>query len=516
MIGAAKPKGWVTRARSLGISEARFAQLFEQTNDGIIIAQDHRIVSANASFARMLGYRPDEVAGMAFSRFVSPAHLPTFVERFDRRIAGDNPPSNYAIDLLRNDGTTVPCLLRPQRFQHDDRPAILGVFTDMSEIQRTSEQLMAKTALLETTFSNMLHGMLVLDEQARILAFNGSVVETLQLPPELVRVGASFREIARVRAERGDYGPGDVAALVEQRLARALEPQFAFETRTAAGRTIEVSGKRLPNGGSLVIYRDTTERRALEEQLRQAYKLEAIGQLTGGLAHDFNNILAALMMTIENVVEEQPADASSVERLNGALEIGRRGADLVAKLMTFARRRQLDPVEVSIGDLLREMAGLVRTAITSRISLTMEIAHDLRRCRIDRSGFDTTILNLCVNARDAMPDGGELTITARNRTIAANEITAHPELKPGEWIEVAVRDTGTGMPPEVIARVFEPLFTTKGEGEGTGFGLAMAHGFVHQSGGFLTVSSRAGHGTVFSVFLPAITHLGAAPLQRLS
>lgn len=490
--------------RSLEIGEARFAQLFEQTYDGVIIAQDHRIVSANPAFARMLGHEPDQVAGMAFARFVSPAHLATFVERFDRRIAGLDPPSNYAIDLMRTDGTSVPCLLRPQRFQHDDRTAILGVFTDLSEIQRTSEQLTAKTALLETTFANMLHGMLVLDAQARILAFNASAMETLRLPPGLVRVGTNFRDIARFCAERGDYGPGDPATLVDQRLERMLAPEFLFEKKTATGRTIEVSGKRLPNGGSLAIYRDTTDRKALEDQLRQAQKLEAIGQLTGGLAHDFNNILAAMMMTIENVADELPADAPEGPRLHGALEIGRRGADLVAKLMTFARRRQLDPVEVAIADLLRDMAGLVRTAISSRIALTMDIAPDLSRCRIDRSGFDTTILNLCVNARDAMPDGGALTITARNRAIVSDELTAHPELKAGDWIEVAVRDTGTGMPPEIVARVFEPLFTTKGEGEGTGFGLAMAHGFVHQSGGFLTVSSLVGSGTNFSVFLPAI------------
>jgi len=490
--------------RSLGIDEARFAQLFAQTYDGVFIAQDHRIVAANPAFARMLGYEPGQVAGMAFARVVSPSHLAKFVERFDHRIVGLDPPSNYTIDLVRADGTSVPCLLRPQRFQHDNRTAILGVLTDLSEIQRTSEQLVAKTALLETTFANMLHGMLVLDAQARILACNDSVVDILRLPPELVRAGASFRDIARFCAERGDYGPGEPETLVDRRLERMLVPEFLFEKRTATGRTIEVSGKRLPNGGSLAIYRDTTDRKALEDQLRQAQKLEAIGRLTGGLAHDFNNILAAMMMMIENVADELPADAPEGPRLRGALQIGRRGADLVAKLMTFARRRQLDPVEVAIADLLRDLAGLVRTAISSRVSLTMDIAPDLGRCRVDCSGFDTTMLNLCVNARDAMPDGGALSITARNRTIVADELAAHPELKTGDWIEVGVRDTGTGMPPEIVTRVFEPLFTTKGEGKGTGFGLAMAHGFVHQSGGFLTVSSRVGHGTNFSVFLPAI------------
>jgi two-component system cell cycle sensor histidine kinase/response regulator CckA len=172
--------------------------------------------------------------------------------------------------------------------------------------------------------------------------------------------------------------------------------------------------------------------------------------------------------------------------------------------MTFARRRPVEPEDILVGELLDDIASLLRTAISRKVTLSMDHAPDLRRCRIDRGGFETAILNLAVNARDAMPDGGKLSIATRNRTITDDEAQSDPRLQAGDWIETAISDTGTGMPPEIVARIFEPFFTTKAEGKGTGLGLAMVHGFMLQSGGFLTVDSAPGKGTTFALCLPAI------------
>jgi len=265
----------------------------------------------------------------------------------------------------------------------------------------------------------------------------------------------------------------------------------------------------------LVLAKDVTEQRRAEARLaeaeatlRQSQKLEAIGQLTGGVAHDFNNVLAIMMVKLESLADELPPDSPYHMKIESALAAGARGADVVSRLMTFARRRALEPRETAIDALFGDLAGLLPSAISGRVSLVLDVSCDLPRCRLDRSGFETAILNLAVNARDAMPDGGKLHIAARSRVITVDDVEARPNLKAGRWVEIAVRDTGSGMSSEVQARIFEPFFTTKGEGKGTGLGLAMVYGFVYQSGGFLTLQSAIGQGTTFSMYLPAIEASG--------
>jgi hypothetical protein len=267
----------------------------------------------------------------------------------------------------------------------------------------------------------------------------------------------------------------------------------------------------------LVQVRDVTQQLRAEARLaeaeatlRQKQKLESLGQLTGGIAHDFNNILAVAMGNIECTVDDLPADSRSHPWLAEAMKACERGADLVSRLMTFARQRPLEPQEWMIGLLLEDLSGLVRTIVAPQIALEVHVAADLAHCRIDRGGLETAILNLAVNARDAMPDGGALHIAARNRSIGEGDVRDDPALRLGHWIEISISDTGTGMTPETRAKVFEPFFTTKAEGKGTGLGLAMVHGFVHQSGGFVTLASEPGCGTTFRLYLPAAATAPAA------
>jgi signal transduction histidine kinase len=244
------------------------------------------------------------------------------------------------------------------------------------------------------------------------------------------------------------------------------------------------------------------ERRATE-QLLHARKLEAVGQLTGGIAHDFNNILSIIMIKLEAVDDELPVDSSLRKKIVSAQDAAKRGADLVARLMTFARRRQHTLAETDVGASLNSLSSLLQAAVPRTVELLMSVPESLHTCVIDRSELDTALLNLVVNARDAMPSGGQIHISACNRALKAGDPVLPAGLQPGDWVEIAVRDTGMGMPPEIQARIFEPFFTTKGDGKGTGLGLAMVHGFIYQSGGFLTLDSALGKGTTFSLFLPA-------------
>jgi signal transduction histidine kinase/ActR/RegA family two-component response regulator len=248
------------------------------------------------------------------------------------------------------------------------------------------------------------------------------------------------------------------------------------------------------------VCQDITEREAAAEQLRQAQKMEAVGQLTGGLAHDFNNLLAIIIGNLD-LLDEDLAGTPSRELVSEALGAALRGSELNKQLLAFSRRQPLAPQAVDLNQLISGIAGLWRRTVGEAIDVRVHLANDLWMTRADPSQVETAILNLVINARDAMPDGGTLTVETRNQRLDAG---AHSEddVAPGDYSVITVSDTGLGMSPETVAHAFEPFFTTKPVGQGTGLGLSMIYGFVHQSGGDVRIYSERGHGTAVSIYLP--------------
>ena len=244
------------------------------------------------------------------------------------------------------------------------------------------------------------------------------------------------------------------------------------------------------------------EQEKTEAQLRQAQKMEAIGNLTGGMAHDFNNLLAVIIGNLDALCEKRPQD-SEVRQLAGvAVDAAMRGADLTRRLLAFARRQPLQPRRVELNELVAGIATLLERTLGQNIETRLELAPDVWPVVADPAQLESALTNLATNARDAMPNGGRLTITTGNRHLDADYAAQHADLKPGDYALVEVRDSGSGMPPELVARIFEPFFTTKEPGKGTGLGLAMVYGFMKQSHGHINVYSEAGIGTVFRLFLP--------------
>jgi PAS domain S-box-containing protein len=255
--------------------------------------------------------------------------------------------------------------------------------------------------------------------------------------------------------------------------------------------------------GFAKITRDVTDQRAAAQSLEQtraalfqSQKMEAIGQLTGGIAHDFNNLLSVVASGLE-IIKARAAgtDARVIDSMNRAIE---RGASLTQQLLAFARQQPLAPAIHNINRLVEGFESVLRRAVDSTIDFRITLASGLRTACIDEARFETALLNLVVNARDAMRDGGKLRLDTRNIALAS-----HPRLAAGDYVEVTVADTGAGMSPEVCARVFEPFFTTKPVGKGTGLGLAQVHGFIAQSGGDISVESTLGQGTTLRILLPA-------------
>ncbi len=300
--------------------------------------------------------------------------------------------------------------------------------------------------------------------------------------------------------------------------------QYRFRRRDGSYANVEDRGHVLRDDAGTAVRMvgamwDATERLALEAQLRQAQRLEAIGQLTGGVAHDFNNLLTVIMGNAELLAETHPPGTSEHEFLMMISASAQRGADLTRRLLTFARKQALEARVVDVNQQIGQIDALLRHTLGSDIRMDFQLAADLWPALVDPAQLENALLNLCLNARDAMPQGGWLTVETSKASV--DEASADPEraLAAGDYVQLAVSDTGTGIPPEHLARVFEPFFTTKDEGKGSGLGLAMVYGFIRQSGGHINIYSELGRGTTVKLYLPrgsdAAAVETAAPVMAL-
>lgn len=521
--------------------------------------------------------------------------------------------------------------------------------------------------MLQAGLDLLDQGISVFDGELRLVAWNRPFLELLDFPASLARVGTPFVDFIRYNAERGEYGPGDPAAQVAERLAEARNFQAHIrERRRPNGSLLLLRGEPLPNGGFVTLYSDITEQRYLEhltehqniqldervrrrtaqlenananlrranadnariaaalgrsearlrlindtipiligyvdhnevyqyanksysdwyglpegsvtgravhevtgaevyeqvvdsvrkalsgqqvtyeyrmlrqgqpafarstlvpeigsdgstlgffvfsyeitEQKRmqaallQAQKMEAIGQLTGGLAHDFNNLLTVIIGNLAALQDQRPDDPAIGDFVAPALQSARRGAELIKRLLTFSRQQPLEPQAVDIGQLIGDLTRLIRRSLPENIAVDSRFEGNLLHARVDPAQFESALLNFALNARDAMPDGGQLEISAAPCALAMD--AADFDVAPGDYVRVIVSDNGCGMDAQTLAHACEPFFTTKRLGLGSGLGLPMACGFIRQSGGGLRIDSEPGHGTRVTVVLPQTT-----------
>jgi PAS domain S-box-containing protein len=267
-----------------------------------------------------------------------------------------------------------------------------------------------------------------------------------------------------------------------------------------------------PDHHHFFVGRDMTESDRIEAQLRQAQKMEAVGQLTGGLAHDFNNILMVIMANVDAIEEEEALGEDARHRLQQINGAAQRASDLTRQLLAFSRKQPLRPQTTDLNQLVSATGKMLQRALGEHIVIDSKLAQGLWTTNVDPAQFEAALLNLSVNARDAMPDGGRLLIETANVELDADYAEQHAEVAPGPYAMLAVTDTGTGMPREIAERVFEPFFTTKEVGKGSGLGLSMVYGFIKQSKGHIKLYSEPGHGTSVKIYLPR--HEGEADAGR--
>ncbi len=383
---------------------------------------------------------------------------------------------------------------------------------------RMAAEVREKTVSLETEiverrrlFASSLDLILIVDREGTVIDISPSAEAILGYRPEemIGRKGAALLH------------PGDLErAREEMRAARQGRATRNFDCRyvhrdgrivplTLSGAWLELEQRYF------FIGRDMTERIALEQQLRQSQKLDAIGHLTGGVAHDFNNILTVITGTIEilaDAVAHSPQLAAIARMIDDAAW---RGADLIQQLLAYARKQPLQPQSTDVNRLVLDTAKLLRPTLGESVEIKMTLEEDAWPAMIDPSQLGTALINLAVNARDAMPGGGKLIVETGNVMLDASFAAIHAEeVRPRPYVMIAVTDTGVGIPADIRDRVFEPFFTTKDVGQGTGLGLSMVYGFVKQSGGHIKIDSEEGHGTTFKLYLPRSSSESVAPIER--
>jgi PAS domain S-box-containing protein len=485
--------------------ESLFSAVVESSSDAIITKLlDGTITGWNGAAERLFGFTAAEAIGKSINIIVPPDRRDEVRNIVDRINRGE-PIEHYETSRVRKDGSAVDISLSisPIRLASGKIVGISKAARDITESKRTQQALNQEIEERRRIFDSSNDLIFVTDSAGNFIQVSPSVTAILGYQPSDM-VGRSAIEFIH---------PDDLEhTRREMRAGRRGQSKRNFETRyvNKEGKAVALNWTgnwSEPVQRHFFIGRDLTEKQAAEAQLRHAQKMDAVGQLTGGVAHDFNNILTVITGTIgilEEAVADQPQLAAVAKLIDEAAE---RGANLTKHLLAFARKQPLQPVELDVNALVLEAAKLLHPTLGEHIEITPLLAEDAWTALADPNLLMTAVLNLAINARDAMPNGGKLALETSNVFLDESYAGMHSEVAPGNYVMIAVSDTGTGISPALLERVFEPFFTTKEVGRGTGLGLSMVFGFVKQSGGHIKIYSEEGHGTSVKIYLPRATGL---------
>jgi PAS domain S-box-containing protein len=488
---------------------SKFELLVQSVTDYAIYMLDlqGRVTSWNAGARRFKGYEPDEIIGEHFSRFYADDERAKEIPRIALETAEREGRFEAEGWRVRKDGTTfwANVVIDPVRDTAGKLVGFAKVTRDLTERRAAEQELRASEERFRMLVQSVTdYAIYLLDPNGRVSSWNAGAERFKGYTADEI-MGEHFSRF---------YTDEDRAAEI---------PRIALETAASEGR-FETEGWRLRKDGSRFwasviidsirdddgqligfakVTRDLTEKRAIEEQLRQSQKMEAVGQLTGGLAHDFNNLLTGIGGSLEMMqVRMAQGRTGDFDRyLLAAQGAVKRAAALTHRLLAFSRRQPLDPRPTNINRLVNDLQELIQRTVGPSVRVEVVGMSGLWPTLVDPNQLENAILNLSINARDAMPDGGRLTIETANKWLDERAARQH-DLPVGQYVSICVSDTGTGMAPDIVAKAFEPFFTTKPLGQGTGLGLSMIYGFARQSGGQVRIYSEVGQGTTMCIYLP--------------
>ncbi len=503
-----------------GLGDTLYQDLVEQSLAGIYVLQDGRYAYVNPKLAEVFGYTVPEILAMeSWIDLVFEEDRGLVAEQVRKRFDGEVKSTHYLYRGRKKDGTIIDAEVLGSSTILNGRLAIVGTLIDVTERRRGNEALREGEERFRNAFEHTHVPMVLTDLDHRFVRANRAFADMF---------GYTESEILKLSMPAITH-PEHLAESVERRqaLLNGESQFFHMEKRYLhkSGRVLwgltnvslirDATGRPQQYFGQL---QDITEWKLAEEQFRQAQKMEAIGQLAGGVAHDFNNLLTIICGYSELLLRGVPTSDSRRGQIEQICRAGERAAMLTRQLLTFSRKQVIEPKVLDLNAGVTDAEKMLRRLLGEDISLATVLAQNLPRVKVDPGQLEQVILNLCVNARDAMPKGGHLTIETAAQELDEEYARAHLGVEAGRFAMLAVSDSGCGMDEATKSRIFEPFFTTKEVGKGTGLGLSTVFGIVKQAKGHVWVYSEVGQGTTFKIYLPVIEHAvtNGAPIGPVS
>ena len=482
----------------LAESEERYRLLFESNPfpAWVMDAENYRFFAVNAAAVKLYGYSRQEFLKMNAEDVGSPADASEFFSAM-KKVEDSDAVMMLPAKHRKKSGETIDVEISYHRIVFETRPSLFVVVLDVTRRKLDEERILQQASLLDKTKD----AILVCDLDYRISYWNKGA----ELLYGWQAADVLGKDICDVLCG------GDDAQLRAAQKTFAQKDEFKIEANQTTRNNITVVVKSrwdlVRNEQNqpeyfLIINTDITEQKKIEEQLLRAQRMESIGTLASGIAHDLNNVLSPILMATD-LLAMKATDDDSARWLSIVRENTKRGAELIGQVLSFARGADGERAFIQLKHIVNDLVKVLQETFTKSITVKFDIEPELSPISADPTQIHQVLMNLCVNARDAMPMGGTLTITAKNTLLDENYARMNLEAEAGNYIVVTVTDTGTGMPPEVVKRIFDPFFTTKEIGKGTGLGLATALSIVKSHGGFIVVDSEIGRGTQFSIYLPA-------------
>ncbi|NOY77936.1 MAG: PAS domain S-box protein [Calditrichaeota bacterium] len=483
-------------------SEQKYATLVEHASDGITIVQDGVFKFVNPQLARMLGYKQEEILNQPFIPFVSPESLPTVSKFYKSRMAGKPAPPVYTVKAVHKDGREIPIEISVSQITYNGRIALLDIIRDLSFREKAEQSLKESESRYRHLFESALIGISQFFPDGSFLTANPTLIHMLGYSNDDELLRMNFRQLLK--------NPDEFDDLLKKlkKSGRITNFEATFKCRDQSEIIVQ-SNFRVEFGENKEwryiegIHQNISEWKRLEQQLLQAQKMESIGILAGGIAHDFNNILTGIIGSANFMLEDLSPDHPSYEDARQIVELGERAARLIHQLLTFSRKNNVTKEILNLNHFVKESIKLFQRTFRENISFQIT-THPVSHILANPEQIHQILLNLSINARDAMPQGGTISIETKPITISEAYQAFHTYAQPGNYVLLSVSDTGTGIPKKFIDKIFDPFFTTKKLGKGTGLGLSVVYGIVKSHNGFIHVYSDPKQGTTFKIYFPAI------------